>query len=589
MAINYKSYEFQLYNCISQAEKLIHRNDADEELRQWEHRLKTLRDNLESRKFRVAVVGEFNRGKTSFVNALLGKEILPSDYMPTTASINRITYNDTPNAYIVMKSGEKRPVQIADLADYVTKLSTDAAEIAAQVDEAVVEYPSLFCRNGVDLIDTPGMNDEASMNQVTVSRLESIDLAIVAVDASMPFSMTECAFTVQLLESPQVCQIIIVITKIDQIREREREKLVNFTVDRVREDIGEYLSKNNASGDIVEKYHAIFDKPYVFPVSSLNALDGLSRNDMELFKESGFLRLNDELPQIILTSQNNNVVLNASRVLGKTLAQYRDWLNRKQDKQREQASSLAALKSEIARACSDFLETSFSVLIENIIPLQDIEGEKSNIQREFINALSNVKALEMSELQRALSPVVKEQFRVINGQFHTAEHTALGIFQEKVLAPGNSDLRQQLESILSPFPLLRTAMKDKLASLTVSLRPEDTVANEKFYWISSPIPDASVLGDSWNVMPYVNQVIDASLRNYRYRRGKELEEMFSGIRRKIGEQLSEFTAALENEISEYQKELSSGRGVKGELDQIQSLEAANADIRDRFLSELRLA
>ena len=203
MSINYKSYEFRVYKHISQLDELLREIENADELKKWQTEVTKLRQSFEAKRFRVAVVGEFNRGKTTFVNALLGREILPADYLPTTAAINRITYSDQPSACVIMKNGDRKPVLIEELAEYVTKFSTASAENAAQIQEAVLEYPSLFCRNGVDLIDTPGMNDEDDMNQVTISRLEDIDLAIVAVDASMPFSMTECAFTAQLLESPQ--------------------------------------------------------------------------------------------------------------------------------------------------------------------------------------------------------------------------------------------------------------------------------------------------------------------------------------------------------------------------------------------------
>lgn len=139
MAINYKGYEFRCYEYIRRMENLLYKAQADDKPTQWAKEVERLRWNLETRRFRVAVVGEINQGKTSFVNVLLGREILPADSMPATAAINRITYGDAPKAYLSMKDGSCQPVEIAQLADYVTKYTSASTENAARISEAVMK------------------------------------------------------------------------------------------------------------------------------------------------------------------------------------------------------------------------------------------------------------------------------------------------------------------------------------------------------------------------------------------------------------------------------------------------------------------
>ena len=196
------------------------------------------------------------------------------DALPTTATINRITFGAVPRASLHYRDGQVQEVDIAELASYVTKLTQESAGYAARIAEAVVEYPSVFCQNYVDLIDTPGMNDEEQMNAVTVAQLEKIDLAIVAVSATTPFSDTESSFVARLVESPEICQIILVITKIDQIREKERQKLLDYMTGRVCVKVEEKLrGRYEEDDEIMAKFRRTFGDLQVFGVCALDALE----------------------------------------------------------------------------------------------------------------------------------------------------------------------------------------------------------------------------------------------------------------------------------------------------------------------------
>ena len=105
-------------------------------------KLEESRKKLESRNFSVGILGEFKRGKSSFINALLGREILPVDALPTTATLNRITYGALPRAYLRYKDEKVEEVEIGELSRYVTKLTQESEDAASRIEEAVVEYPS---------------------------------------------------------------------------------------------------------------------------------------------------------------------------------------------------------------------------------------------------------------------------------------------------------------------------------------------------------------------------------------------------------------------------------------------------------------
>ena len=565
MTVQYKPYEFQIHDCLVKAEKLLAVIPDSSQDVQWVNKINSLRQNLEQRKFRVAVVGEFNRGKTSFVNALLGREILPVDYIPTTASINRITYGDTPNAYILTKDGKKISVEISELANYVTKLSEDSAEKAALIDEAVVEYPSFFCRNGVDLIDTPGMNDETPMNQITISKLENIDIAIVTVDASLPFSMTECSFTAQLLESKQVCQIIIVITKIDMIDKDEQQKIYDFTVKKVRKDVGEYLSKNNAPQTLISKYHEIFDNPIVFPVSSTDALHALKINDLALFKTSGFARLNDELPLIILRNQNSNLILNSVRRLLEILNNYELLFYENKATKKQRVSIITNLEEFYGNLLPDSPEEIID-FSQNF--MKDIQ---ISAQKKFVQALAKMKTFSHNELREHFTPIIKNQFHEINRLLLNKE-------SDKFFRYVADKEKQLLEKAEETQEVIKNFLPSSLCSSQFN-EMFNGEGREKFYWTASLIPDENVLSiNDWNIMPYVSQIIDNSLKDYSLRRTEELRNFFANIKKDLINKFAEIQEIFDKKQAELPDE--------EQLKELKNLEDRLNEIKTNFLAEL---
>ena len=132
MAVDYQYYEFRAFEYLIRLGQLW---EGMEELPGVKKILQKLQEEqalIRSRKFRVAVVGEFRRGKTTFINALLGKEILPVDALPTTATLNRITYGSVPKAYLCWKDGGREEIGIEELSRYVTKLTEASAETASR-------------------------------------------------------------------------------------------------------------------------------------------------------------------------------------------------------------------------------------------------------------------------------------------------------------------------------------------------------------------------------------------------------------------------------------------------------------------------
>ena len=93
---------------------------------------------LEEERFHLVVLGEFNHGKSTFVNALLGAAVLPTGITPTTATINRVAYSAAPVARAILHSGEAVKLSPSELEEWVTVEGGRAAEVS----HVEVGYPA---------------------------------------------------------------------------------------------------------------------------------------------------------------------------------------------------------------------------------------------------------------------------------------------------------------------------------------------------------------------------------------------------------------------------------------------------------------
>ena len=149
---------------------------------------------LEADRFHLVVVGEFNHGKTTFVNALLGRTVLPAGVTPTTAVIHHIGWSKDPHASLVLSSGAHEELPFDAIGSFAvsggaTKDSKDAVKYLE------VGFPSPLLEQGVLLVDTPGVNDLSLQRaDITYSYIPRSDAVLFVIDAGQPVKDSERAF-----------------------------------------------------------------------------------------------------------------------------------------------------------------------------------------------------------------------------------------------------------------------------------------------------------------------------------------------------------------------------------------------------------
>lgn len=272
----------------------------------------SIRDTIEkvaNEHFEVAIVGEFKRGKSTLINALLGQEILPADVLPATATLNRVTYNETPYVSVEYKDGSTERVPISDLEDYVTKLTFESEQKAETVKEATVYYATEFCKNNVDIIDTPGLNDDEQMTNVTLSILPEIDAAVFVISANSPFSQFEKDFLERKMLTSDVGRIIFIVNCFGTFGKEDENRIV----ETVRSRIGRYVIEKakKVMGEDSKEF-AVYKRkigvPKVIGVYAKKALTAKIEGNQQMLDESNFLEFESVLENM-LTKERGTITL----------------------------------------------------------------------------------------------------------------------------------------------------------------------------------------------------------------------------------------------------------------------------------------
>jgi len=152
--------------------------------------LAALRDRLEAARLRVLVVGEAKRGKSTLVNALLGREVLPTGVTPLTAIATTVTHGTDEGVQVTFEDGRTGRYPLGALADLVTERGNPGN--SRGVARVTVRLDAPFLARGVEIVDTPGTGSVHAHNTAAAdSVLPSMDAAVFVLTADPPVSAAE--------------------------------------------------------------------------------------------------------------------------------------------------------------------------------------------------------------------------------------------------------------------------------------------------------------------------------------------------------------------------------------------------------------
>jgi hypothetical protein len=282
-------------------------------------------------RFYVACVGQFKRGKSTLLNALIGKPILPSGVVPVTAVPTILRFGESLGARVRLSSGEWTEIAIGDVEDYVSEVRNP--ENSKRVAGLEVFVPSPLLAEGMCFVDTPGLGSVFAGNTAaTHAFLPHIDAAIVVIGADPPIGGDELALVESVAK--EISDILFVLNKADRVTKPDRDAAVSFA----RQVLESRLQRPVRS---------------IFEISALEQLDnGGSQRD--------WARLVDALEQLVQQSSRQLVrdaedrsVRRLSSQLLIVVKEERDALTRPFDESERRISQLREIVSQAEQSLND--------------------------------------------------------------------------------------------------------------------------------------------------------------------------------------------------------------------------------------------
>jgi ribosome biogenesis GTPase A len=201
-------------------------------------RAERVAERINSQQFHITVLGEFKRGKSTLVNALVGKPLLPSGSLPLTSVATEVHIGSSETA-VIFDDGRRLEIEPDAIGAYATEAGNPSNRLGVlRVEVGVV---TTFGVPGLVLVDTPGV---ASVNEhntaVAHDALLDSDAAVVVLSADSPMSASERGLLSELHErgSP----LFIVINKADHLTRDELDEVEKFVSGHVSRLVGQTIS-----------------------------------------------------------------------------------------------------------------------------------------------------------------------------------------------------------------------------------------------------------------------------------------------------------------------------------------------------------
>jgi GTP-binding protein EngB required for normal cell division len=364
-----------------------------------------LREKVQTNIFNLVVVGQFKRGKTSLINALLGAEILPVAVVPLTSIVTIMTYGDALRIRVYFNDGRVTEIRPESLPEYVTEKGNP--KNIKEVKEVVITYPSSYLKDGVRLIDTPGVGSIYQHNtDVAYQYLPKSDAALFLLSVDQPVSKAELDFLKDVKEYSN--RIFFLLNKADYLTEKDLNESIEFSKNVIKEAMGIDVK--------------------IFPVSARLALEGKKTGSEELLMKSMLPQFSEVLNRFLMEEKGKILILSVANNLLRLLSQARfelelelKSLTAPLEELMTKIKAFEDKKREVLLEKNDFeilLEGETKKLLRNILD-EDLERFKKELVPQVSGNLENFfnenKSLSLKELHRAMEQqVIKEVKEAFN-------------------------------------------------------------------------------------------------------------------------------------------------------------------------------
>lgn len=318
--------------------------------------------------FNLIVLGEFKNGKSTLLNAMLGDKTLPAKSTPCTAIIT-ILVQGSGKEIAIYESEQEQPRFLsweAFKSEFqLTKEDQETLDKEGYIDRFKnIEYAQIeslhpFCKNGVRVIDSPGLKENINRTRVTTKYLKQAQAVIFVLIATKILSEDEREFIEKAFEPGRLNNVFFVVNRINDIDEEE--------VDEIKEYVKSGLKKHFLKKD--GKFDEEFYTRRVFFVNAKGALDARMETPIneEMLDQSGVPVFEQELERFLTSPEKTAATLASTvQLLSWIVAQSRQKISQEKSALNQPLAELEKQRQEAEKT------------------LQELEGNKQEIEQTIL-------------------------------------------------------------------------------------------------------------------------------------------------------------------------------------------------------------
>lgn len=164
--------------------------------------------------FTLVILGEFKRGKSTIINALLGKQLAPINVTPETYTINEISFGHMQSVEAILENGQRVPLVLEDITR--ENLEKRMKLFPAKISSVQIKDNAPILKN-IRIVDTPGLSDLESLDKQVQEYIVNADAIMYAASCLLPFSETEQIFLASHVQPQRFGMLYVLVNMIDAL------------------------------------------------------------------------------------------------------------------------------------------------------------------------------------------------------------------------------------------------------------------------------------------------------------------------------------------------------------------------------------